>query len=354
MFDKKNIQHYVFAFGLILLASYFGKSFMKAMDDKGDDYEMIRKYLLNESPLYGYNRPKLWIHSKYELNARKWKSFQSRGSNDLNQPYLHLTIKTIINHCGQDFNVCLIDDESFSHLIPNWDIKIPEAAEPMKTHYRELALVQLLRIYGGMVVPNSFVCSRNLIELYHLGVETKCPFVCENINHSMSTGKQNARMLFAPDAFFMGCEKNDPVIGDLVEYLKRRNLNPHFSSEVEFFGQTSQWFVERAKEGRVKIVGGDMIGLKTRKNKPVMLEDLLGEESLDITPSAYGIYIPSEEILSRTKYQWFAALPEEDILNTTAVVVKYIKASIVDTSGEYPRQPDSKSNSSIIRSVISI
>ena len=78
-----------------------------------DDYKLIEQYLLNDSPLYGYNRPKIWIHSKYELNARKWKDFQSRNSTDLNQPYIHATIKTIINHCGNDFNVCLIDDESF-------------------------------------------------------------------------------------------------------------------------------------------------------------------------------------------------------------------------------------------------
>ena len=39
---------------------------------------MIKLYLLNDSPLYGQNKPKIWIHSKYELNARKWRDFQSR------------------------------------------------------------------------------------------------------------------------------------------------------------------------------------------------------------------------------------------------------------------------------------
>ena len=49
--------------------------------------------------------------------------FHSRNTNNLNQPYLHLTIQSIIDHCSNDFHICLIDDDSFSKLIPEWDIK---------------------------------------------------------------------------------------------------------------------------------------------------------------------------------------------------------------------------------------
>jgi len=259
-----------------------------------------------------------------------------------------LTIKTIINHCGQDFNVCLIDDETFSNLIPNWDIKIATVAEPMKSHYRELGLAQLLHIYGGMIVPNSFVCCRNLKELYDYSLAQGKPFVGENINRTMCTAKADARMIFAPDMFFMGTAKRDPVIADLVDYLKNRNLNPHFSSEVEFLGQTSQWFVSQIKQDRVKLLGGDMIGVKTTKNKPVLLEDLLGEQYLEISSNAYGVYIPADEVLTRTKYQWFAALSSDEVLETTAVVVKYIKASIIDTSNLYTPEPSGEIRSSVI------
>ena len=156
MFDSKNKFHYIFAIGIILIVSYIGNSFKQTLEStNNDDYKLIQEYLLNESPLYGYNKPKLWIHTKYELNARKWKSFQSRGSTDLNQPYIHLCIKTIINHCGDDFNICLIDDETFSILIPSWDINLNTLAEPIKSHVRELGMAQLIYIYGGMCVPNS-------------------------------------------------------------------------------------------------------------------------------------------------------------------------------------------------------
>lgn len=123
---------------------------------------MIKNYLLNESPLYGYNRPKLWIHSKYEINSRKWKDFYSRNTTDLNQDYIHLTIKTIINHCGEDFNICLIDDDSFGKLLPNWDVDLMNMAEPRKSNYRAMGMAQLIYVYGGMTLPNSFVCLKNL------------------------------------------------------------------------------------------------------------------------------------------------------------------------------------------------
>ena len=349
MFDSKNINHYLFAFGLILVASFFGNRFKQDFESKDDEYEMIRKYLLNDSPLYGFNKPKLWIHSKYELNARKWKSFQSRTSTDLNQPYLHLTIKTIINHCGDDFNICLIDDESFSHLIPSWDINVSLVAEPIKSHYRELGMANLLYLYGGMVVPNSFICSKNLKSLYDTAISSGQPFVCENLNKSVNLAKQKQKMLFTPNGFFMGSAKNNETIRELIDYLKKRNLNPHFSSEVEFLGESQQWFIEMINGQKISLVGGEMIGLKTNKRKPILLDDLMSDDFLDLVPNVYGVYIPADELLLRTKYEWFAALSADDVLKSSPVIAKYIMASIVDTSDEYRMK-----NSGEIRSVISI
>jgi len=349
MFDSKNTYHYLFAIGLIVTASYFGKTFKQAFDTKDDEYEMIRKYLLNDSPLYGFNKPKLWIHSKYELNARKWKSFQSRGSTDLNQPYLHLTIKTIIDHCGDDFNVCLIDDDTFSHLIPSWDIHVSSIAEPMRSHYRELGMAQLLYLYGGMVVPNSFICTKNLKGLYDQGLVGGKPFVCESLNRSVNLLSQKHKLLFSPNMFFCGTLKNDGTIRELVDYLKRRNTNPHFSSEVEFLGESSQWCIGQINAQKMNLVGGELIGVKTNGRKPILLEDLMGEEYIDLSSQSYGIYIPADELLVRTKYQWFPVLSSEEVLKSNAIISKYLMASIVDTNNEYYAQKSGE-----IRSVISI
>ena len=190
-------------FIIVLIFSTFGKHVNELFkkQNENDEYELIRKYLLNDSSLYGYNKPKLWIHSKYEKNSRVWKSFQSRSSMDLNQPYIHLTIKSIMDHCSDDFNICLVDDNSFSKLLPLWKIDLHSLSEQEKKRYRNYGMMTLLYTYGGMIIPNSFICFHSLKNLYEIGISKGTPFLCENINTTMNMNEKK-RMLFIPEFSF--------------------------------------------------------------------------------------------------------------------------------------------------------
>jgi hypothetical protein len=345
--NTKNVAYYIAAFGVLAVVSYYANKYTKTLDEPSDEYDLIRKYLLNDSPLYGHNRPKIWIHTKYEINSRKWKDFYSRNTTDLNQPYIHLTIKTIIDHCGDDFNICLIDDQTFSKLIPSWDIDLNTVAEPMRSHFRELGLLQLVYFYGGMVVPNSLVCLKNLKSFYDDATNGNRPFICENINHNVNIAKQKHKMLFVPDLYFYGALKNDPTIKELIEYLKKRNMLPHFTSETDLLGDTSNWCIGAINLQKINLVGGEMIGVKTDDRKTILLEDLMEEGFLNLRKDAVGIYIPAEEILNRTKYQWFAVMPAEQLLKTNMIISKYLMASIVDTTDEYKKSTEIKSIVSI-------
>jgi hypothetical protein len=333
--ESSKIYQYIATVSIILLVGYFGSQIKTAFVDKNDEHELIRKYLLNDSPLYGYERPKLWIHSKYEINARRWQSFQSRNSTDLNQPYIYLTVKTIIDHCGDDFNICLIDDESFSKLIPAWDIDISRVAEPMKSHYRELGMIELLYIYGGMTVPNSFVCSRNLKSFYEMGLQGEKPFVTEGINRYMNLVTKGNRRVFTPSTKIMGAKKRSDEIRKMADYLKVRNQDPHFSSEQEFLGNTAEWCLREIQSGAINLIGGEFIGVKSTKGAPILLEDLMEEKFLDICPRrSVGILIPRGEILRRVKYQWFAYMSSDELLKTNLIIAKYILASLADAAAK--------------------
>jgi len=347
MFSSKNLNTYVLTGVVILVASYVATNMKKPFDTKDDEYELIRKYLLNDSPLYGYNRPKIWIHTKYDMNARKWKDFQSRNTTDLNQPYLHLTIQTIINHCGQDFNVCLIDDESFSKLLPSWDIDLTIVAEPMRAHFRQLGLLELIYYYGGMVVPNSFVCIKNLKEFYDVATSQNQPFICEGVNRTINLEKQKHKMLFIPDTYFMGAKKNDTTILEIVEKVKQLNKTPFFSGEPDFLGTISQYCLDFIDNSKMNLITGEMVGIKTKSRKTILLEDLMEEDYLDLNSNAVGIYIPADEVLIRPKFQFFAYLSKEEILQSRLIIAKYITASILDTTDEYHKNSE-------IRSVVSL
>jgi hypothetical protein len=338
MFSSNNsIPQYLFLVTVIAIATYVGKSFIQKIDGADDD-KLIKKYILNESPLYGNNRPKIWIHSKYEINARKWRDFQSRNTTDLNQPYLLLTIKTIIEHCQKDFNICLIDDDSFGKLLPHWDLEVTKMPEPFRTNFREIAMLELLREYGGLIVPNSFVCRKSLKPMYDECIAEKKPFIFENRNRHYQN-HPSKRLLFVPDTGFMGSPKNDPVLTNMILQARKMNSRLHFSEDNAFLGNLSYWCLEQAQEGNVHILLGQLIGVKNDRKMPILLEDLMDEKDLHLTEDNLGIYIPREEILSRTKYQWFSVLEIDSVLKSTPIVSKYLRESLSSSFSEYSDKP---------------
>ena len=68
----------------------------------------------------------------------------------MNQDYLYLTLKSIIDKCGEYFHVILIDDESFCKLLPDWKVDFVKISDPQKNYIRTLALMKVLYTYGGM------------------------------------------------------------------------------------------------------------------------------------------------------------------------------------------------------------
>jgi hypothetical protein len=135
---------------LIVLAFLYRKLEDKRIREEDiENYAIIKKYLLNDNKtLGGSKKPIIWIHIPYEYNSRNWLSFGSRSSHELNQPYLYLTVRTIIEQCGDSFNICMIDDDAFSFLIPEWKIQMRKIPEPISDKLRMLALANILYIYG--------------------------------------------------------------------------------------------------------------------------------------------------------------------------------------------------------------
>ena len=348
MFESKNMNHYIIAVVIIGIASYLGNQLKERLDTtEQDEYEMIKKYLLNDSPLYGYNKPKIWIHSKYEINARSWTKGQGLNTTDLNQPYLHTTIQSIINHCGDDFHICLIDDATFSKLIPSWEIDLPNIAEPFRSQYRQIGLLELVYYYGGIIVPNSFLALKSLKSLYDSNISD--PFIFEKINRSTNIVANSTigKRLFMPDIGFIGSKKNNPTILEIIKTLKIRSQNPHFTNEYEFLGDIDIAVYSLIEQNKLSLIGGELIGIKSEKSKPIRVEELLEEAPLEIDDSKiYGIYIPSDEILKRPKYEWFAVMEMDYMLKSNIAIVKYMNIAL--SKNEFYQK------STEVKSVISI
>jgi len=61
----------------------------------------------------------------------------------------------------------------------------------------------------------------------------------------------------------------------------------------------------------------------------------LEEDYLKLSPYCVGIAIPDEEVLARTKYQWFAVMDTRQILDSEFILSKYARAAILSGNREH-------------------
>jgi len=322
MFENKVVKLAI-AYLIIMFIGFIYDKYKKTIDvqEQYNDGELIQKYLLNDSTLTKNNKPILWIHVEFDKNARSWESFGSRTSDNLNQPYQYLTIRNIIETCGESFNVCLIDDDSFIKIIPEWRTKVEHLPRPLRSHMRELALSTILHIYGGFLIPSSFICFYDLRSLYdaHLGSANVM------IGELRTTTSLAAEKQYSPSTKIIGCKKFDPVMKEFMDYLMQITDRDH-TQEMDFTGETTRWWLAKQAESSaaVSIIPAEELGVKTTANKPVLIEELLSDIDVPLSPTAAGLYIPEQEILKRSKYQWFARLSPKQVLESHTLIGKYL------------------------------
>jgi hypothetical protein len=314
-------KHYIYPLVVTIALSVIYNKY-KSYEDDGEhmeNYKIVRKYLLNESPLAKTKKPIIWIHMVYEVNSRWWPSFGSRTTDDLNQPYLYLTMKSIVDRCGEDFHICLIDDETFANILPGWSVDLSLVADPIRSKIRQLALAKVLYNYGGFLLPSSFLCFQNLAPLYQNLSEGRKMFVGEMVVHS-GVAEQ---VKFFPDTNFMGCGKNCPTMLDYINYLELLVSND-FTAESQFFGTYGRWCYEKINKGEMNMIPADILGQRDSNGKPISIEMLMSNNFLNLSGKVQGLYIPADEILKRTAYQWFARMSAKQALASDTTIGKYL------------------------------
>lgn len=309
---------------IILVASgilYDKYKIKNKIDDDVENYELIKKYLLNDSSLANAKKPILWVHINYTENARHWNSFGSRTSLDLNQPYLYLSIGSIINHCGNSFNIVLIDDNTFNKILPGWHHEMSRLPDPLKSHFRQLALSQILYNYGGMLVPSSFICMKNLIDLYYDGIEETGMFVGEFVNKNITS--QYGVSNFYTSTQLMGCVKDNSHMKHLINNIEIL-ISSDYTNEMDFLGKINSICNKLVLEHKIKLINGNELGIKDSKGNQVVIEDLLGNTYIHFNNHIYGVYVPADEIVKRSKFEWFARMNVKQVLESDTIVGKLL------------------------------
>jgi hypothetical protein len=292
-----------------------------------DDYGEVKKYLLKDKSLDKSKKPILWIHIPHEYNSRNWLSFGSRSSTELNQPYLYLTVKSIIKNCDQSFKIVLIDDDSFEKLIPKWNVNMSLLADPIKGYVRQLAMAKLIYTYGGLNVPISFLCFRDLITLYNKGTNDDSMFVCENSDMNIT----GTNKLFYPNANFMGAKKDNDTVKDFINFMER-TISTDYTAEAKFLGEFDGWCNSKITKGKMRLIPGTDVGTKTVDDEAVTVETLLSDDYIHFYGKMYGIWIPASMILKRRHYEWFARMSPDQIFQSQFILAKYIVLALAPDS----------------------
>lgn len=292
--------------GLFLLVTILGFMYRRYMDKLERDQEVKDLYIINKELLGKSKKPILWIYVPREKNARNWSSFYSRTNDSINIPYMYLTIKSIIAHCGKSFRICIIDDNSFVNLLPNWTPELDKIGDPLREKVRYLGMMQLLYHYGGVCVPPSFLCLKNIESLCDFSsVHTPC--VVENVNY-------NGNNRFAPDPYFIAAHKECPIIEEYIDYLARMTSND-YTAESIFLNDISKWCALRCSQGDMRLIDGDKVGVKNKHGEAIVTEMYFNQESLKLKPNIYGILIPHDQIVKRTSLDWLTYVGKEELLS---------------------------------------
>jgi len=320
-----NLTNLFILFFVLVVLGFLYKRFedKRMREENKDNYEAIQKFLLDDVTLGKSKKPILWIHVPYEYNSRKWLDFGSRSSFDLNQPYLYLTVRSIIKHCSDSFTICIYDDNSFSKLLPDWSIDLTRLSDPILCNMRKLGMMKLLYTYGGMHCPISFLCMKDLSGLYAKGTRGNKMFICETIDRNSTSNTKN----FYPSVSFCGAPKECEMVGELCNYIQIVSSHDH-TAESKFLGQFDRWCMKKVEEGKMNLIEGVEIGTKTVSEEQIILDDLMSNHYLDLYKGTYGILIPSNELLNRLQYGWFVRSSPRQVLESDTIIGNYLLLSV--------------------------
>lgn len=314
-----DYKKYIWSVFLMLLVAYCYEKFQNYNIDSEEErnYLLVKKYLITESSLAKSKLPILWIYVNYEVNSRNWPSFYSRNTEELNQPYIYLTIKSLIRKCGNSFNICLINDTSLPNIIPDWNIDMSSVPNPIKDKLRSLAKGKILKYYGGLIIPPSFLCLKNLKEIFYLKANRNMICLGELPNDGISS--MVSETIVSDN--LIGSVKNNPIINEYVNYLEQM-ISKDYTAESKFEGSIDRWLNKQVKIGNANTIQSKLLGVRDEDGKLVRIEDLIGTSFVNFDCNALGIYIPQNELLKRTDYLWFNRLNVKQIMESDTTLGK--------------------------------
>jgi hypothetical protein len=67
-----------------------------------------------------------------------------------------------------------------------------------------------------------------------------------------------------------------------------------------------------------------LFGIQSRSGSAILIDDLMGDQDVDLHENAVGLYVPERELLKRIAFGWFVRLSPEQVLESNTLIGKYL------------------------------
>lgn len=271
---------------VLIIFIIYGKKYYDRIDYinafKNENIHLEEHFFKSIDILNYSSKRKLWVHIP-------------SGSDTDN--YILLCIKSIIDHCGQDYNVVLFNDADLGKLLTT-----DNSMDNLTHTNRSILLLALLYDYGGVLMPRHTYLSSSFKPL-----DSSNKFYVSKI-YNQRKSVSMSDYIYSTD--MMGSNKNNPILLDYINKIKKET-NLVFNDEL-------------LKTMDIPFIDPKLIGCQDVNDNKITLEDLMMDKHIELVSNSVGILIPHDEILKRHKYNWFYELNSEDVLTTHIFLSKYM------------------------------
>ena len=175
-----------------------------------------------------------------------------------------------------------------------------------------------------MLVPNSTIVMKDLIDLHKSKLKHNDMYVGEFVNRNISSTYSR----FFPSNKLMGCRKESKTMEEYINFMQI-NISKDHSSELEFQGNLNKFLYGLSKTRKMWISLWKINRNKNKRRYVILPEDWLQETPIKICLcSLMCICLPSLELLKRAKYGWFNKLNKKQLLESNMEVSKYLINSL--------------------------
>ena len=314
---KKLIIFFVFLIFVIFIMKIIYDNF--DTNKKFDIYDLDGYVYKNNFSLKSLRKPIIFIHlpSKLNLNPIEHRDIMAQPS--INDALVYINIKSVIKHCGKDYDVVIFDNSNISDILDDDSDAIVNSTNLNNISGKNLknwenyAKCKILYKFGGIMMKPDFFFINNINNVIH---KTNQLQITEYTNEGVHSSNLDSIPNFEN---IMISSKYNTDLEILMQFLAYVFDNEYDSSIMKF-----DTMHEKLKQ--LNIIPSKYFGIENSKDEPLFLSDWMSaNKEIILDKNCFCIYINRELLHKQSLYRWMNNMSEKQIIQSNTNIGKFTK-----------------------------